>query len=654
MLVAKVTQDLEHAHADMPFTLLQMPLNYHGMRLVEHAYSDGELPDVDPTRVRAVGTWLAANDELPDWVWPWLQRQPAHVRVLHLGSLQPLARGDDGQRLRAHLRRFGLGYDNQVVADPSRIKVRFPHPDHYPFESKPVYSRLHLGPWNTDQDNTVWVATQDVRNPRRERVPVVTGSWGGIGLQPWFVRVGGVEMDRRWYADPFAFCRQALGLDGVPAADPSVWNGRRMFVLHVDGDGFESASTVRLDSNCGAVFRDRIVDEWQVPMTISFIVASLTDEMQPAKPTARMRVAREIAERAWVELASHSVLHPLNWRRELHPRSLPRSVVWYRELNGYVHEMAAEVGASIAFIDQWLAPPAKRCRVMLWSGAANPTPDAIRAASDAGCVNLNGGLFRCDALHDSVGYVSPWGRQIGDQWQTFVGAPNENIYPGFFTTMPGAFGHVTQTIERTGGERILKPANVYCHFYSAEHPARLAALEQLLKRWIDEEETVPVFASTYAKAVQDAQYSCEVLRTASGFRWRGFGNCRTLRIEGLSDAVDWENSRGLLGMRRLGDRLFLHLAASDGEIAFAAGAAAWLHIEHADCDLARVRLAPRELRFDAKGFRARRIVIAGAPPEANLRVAFDGQERLITCDSDGRYVVELPGGGTSEVRVWRP
>lgn len=654
MLVPQVTADLELAHVDLPFTLLQMPLNYHGIRLVEHALSDGELPDVDPARVRAVGTWLAANDELPDWVWPWLQRQPSSVRVLHLGSLQPLARGDDGQRLRVHLRRFGLDYDDQVVADPSRIKVTLPLPELYPFESKPVYSRLHLGPWSTDPGNTAWVTTQDVRNPRRKRVPVVTGSWGGIGLQPWFVRIGGVEMDRRWYADPFAFCRQALGLNGVPVADPSVLNGRRMFLLHVDGDGFESTSTVQPDSNCGEVFRDRIVDVWQVPMTISYIVASLTGEMQPANATARMRVARQIAERAWVELASHSVLHPLNWRRQLHPRSLPRSVVWYRELPGYEHDMVAEVRTSIAFIDQWLAPPGKSCRVMLWSGAANPSSDVIRAVSEAGCVNLNGGLFRCDTLHDSIGFVSPWGRRIGDQWQTFVGAPNENVYPGFFTTMPGAFGHVTQTIERTGGQRILKPANVYCHFYSAEHPVRLVALEQLLKRWIDQEETVPVFASTYAQAVEDAQFSCEVLRTADGFRWRGFEHCRTLRIDGVSDAIDWQNSRGLLGKRQLGDRLFLHLAANDGEIAFADGAAAWLHIEQADCELTRVRVASRQLRFEAQGFRARRVVIAGAHPGASLKVAFDGKERLITCDPDGRYELVLPGAGTSEVRVWRP
>lgn len=654
LLVSRLDDNLELAHDDLAFTFLQLPLNHAGLRLRERALTDGEPADLDPTTVRAVGTWLAPDDALPDWVWPWLERQPRALKVLHLGSLAPLSRGDDGVRLRRHLQRFGLGYDAQVVSDPSRIRVTMPRPDLYPFESRPVYERLHLGPWNLDERNTVWVATQDARNPRLSRAPVITGAWGGIALQPWFLRPGGVDLDRRWYADPFAFCREALGLHGVPAPDPCVLTGRRMFVLHVDGDGFESRSTVVAGRNCGEVFRDHIVDAWPMPMTISFVVASLTDDMHPAEPTAGMRIAREIAARPWVELASHSVLHPLDWRRRLDPRSLPRTVVWYRELAGYEHSMVAEVRDSIAFADRWLARPGERCRVMLWSGAANPPAAAIRAATEAGCTNLNGGLFRCDALHDSIGFVSPWGRAIGDQWQVFAGAANENEFPGFYTTMPGAFAHVATTIERTGGNRILKPANVYCHFYSAEHPARLAALESLLRRFVREAETVPVFASRYAAAVHDAQHSCAITPTTRGFRFTGFGYCRTVRIDGPTQALDWPNCRGLVGARRLGDRLFLHLGQPEGEVAFAAGAAPWLHVEQADCELGDVVPGPRELRLSATSFAARRVVVAGAAPGTVLRVAVDGQEHAATADAAGRCDVVMRDAGTSEVRVWRP
>ncbi|MCA8977765.1 MAG: hypothetical protein KDC98_23775 [Planctomycetes bacterium] len=342
MLVGNAIEDLEAEDQDAARQVLQMPLNHLGLRLERIGVDrDAPPPDVDARRVRAVGTWFADELQLPEWVWPWLERQQRAVRMLHFGSVRPLARADGGERLRRYLGRFGLGYDSTEVADPARIDVDFPRPDLVPFESRPVYERLHHGPWSQDERNRVWLATRDLERPRRPRSPIVTGSWGGLALQPWCVRIGSNADDRRWYVDPFAFLTEALDLSGLPVPDPCVRFGRRLFVLHVDGDGFESVSTVEEGKLCGEVFRERIVDRWQVPMTISFIIAGLTDDLAPTQPTPRMQLAREILARPWVEAASHSVLHPLNWRRQLTPRSLSRAVVWYPELGGYVHDMVA-------------------------------------------------------------------------------------------------------------------------------------------------------------------------------------------------------------------------------------------------------------------------------------------------------------------------
>ena len=390
MLVGRAVSDLEDPAHDAPRELLQMPLNYLGMRLIRIGVEGREEPpaDLDPRTARAVGTWFGSEQELPEWVWPWLERQAARTRVLHFGSLRPLVAGDAGDRMRRHLRRRGLGYDERTVSDPLRIRVEYPegHAGAVPFESQPVYERHHLGPWplpgKTDVDP--WLVTSDRDEPRVPRTPVVTGPWGGIALQPWFVREGTGVGDRRFYVDPFVFLRAALGLAGVPAPDPSVRCGRRLFVLHVDGDGFESVSTVPSESGArrlnAEVFAERIIDRFRVPMTVSVIVASLTEHFEPTSPTRQMEVARELFARDWVEAASHSVLHPLDWRRRLTPRSLPRAVVWYDALPGYRHDMVAEVRDSIGFIDRWLLPPGKRCRVMLWSGDANPTAAALQAA----------------------------------------------------------------------------------------------------------------------------------------------------------------------------------------------------------------------------------------------------------------------------------
>ena len=118
-----------------------------------------------------------------------------------------------------------------------------------------------------------------------------------IALAPWTLRWGSERGDRRWHLDPFAFFREALALDRVPAAHPAVLNGRRMFFCHVDGDGFDSISTMNGGACAGRVFLDRIVDEFPLPFTISVIIASLTNDLKVTDPTERMRIARELLSR---------------------------------------------------------------------------------------------------------------------------------------------------------------------------------------------------------------------------------------------------------------------------------------------------------------------------------------------------------------------
>jgi polysaccharide biosynthesis protein PelA len=653
LLVGRTVVDIEAPLQDAARELLQMPSDWLGLRLVRHGVDREAPPDLDPTRVLAVGTWFENDVQVPTWVWPWLERQPRQLKKLHFGSIAPLCRDDGGEALRSWLRRCGLGFDTTQIADPTRIEIEWAAGIE-PFESQPVYERLHHGPWSLGGENRVWLATRDLGRARHARHPVVSGPWGGIALQPWFARVGGAANDRRLYVDPFAFLTAALALGSTPVPDPCVRFGRRLFVLHVDGDGFESVSTVEAKKSCGEVFRDRIVDRWQVPMTVSFIVAGLTDRLHPEAPTERMLLARDILARPWVEAASHSVLHPLNWRERLHPRSLPRSVVWYPELNGFAHDMAAEVRESISFIDRWLLPEGKRCRVMLWSGAANPDEPALAAAAAAGCWNLNGGLFRWDSLHDSVGFVSGHGVKIGEQFQVFAGAPNENVFAGFFTTMPGAFQHVDQTIANTGRDRILKPANVYVHFYSAEHPARLRALETLLARWLDQEAVFPAPASTYCGAVDDCQRRCTIVRSERGFLLSGFEHCRTVRFDGEAPAIDWTKSRGLAGWCTLQGRTFVHLAAADAEIALLPAGTASVappHLAEADHELAAIELQPGAVRFDSLSAQRRSVRLAGWPPEHELTIEGLPGASAARSDRDGRLLLQLPPGERLSLRV---
>ena len=183
-------------------------------------------------------------------------------------------------------------------------------------------------------------------DPDDVRTPVVTGPWGGIALEPWTIRMGGGDQGRRWYLDPFAFFREALGLEGVPAPDPSLLNGRRMFLFHVDGDGFESLSTVQPGEFCAKVMLEEVFARYDLPFTVSIVVAGLTPDLEIEEPTPEMLLARRILNRANIEPATHCVLHPLRWDELPGPDAPEQEYTWYRGLKNYEYTFVNEVTES--------------------------------------------------------------------------------------------------------------------------------------------------------------------------------------------------------------------------------------------------------------------------------------------------------------------
>jgi len=638
------------ATEDDAHQVLDMPLNHLGMVPLRHYIRNGPPPDAWLEDARAVVTYLPYGDPAPDWMWPWLEEKVArhHLRVVHLGAVAPLQLKDP-ERLQRWLAGFGLEMTDLYAAGPMQVKVEYADPKLCAVETDPRRFVTHHGPRNVERRNKVWVTTRLRNDPTSVLHPVVTGSWGGFALDPWAMPLGTGDEDRRWTLDLFQFFKEALGLDRVPAPHPSVLNGRRMWFSQMDGDGFESLSTIRPGESCGAVMRDEVFAKYALPFTVSIIVRSLTDDIAVQQPTRLMEVAQSIFRLENVEPASHGVLHTLNWQP---PPGFPYDrKKWYAGLQNYTYDETSEVTESIRFINERLLDGGRRCAVMLWTGSANPLEAPLAAARQAGCLNLNGGIFRWDAWTDSVGFVSPWARRVGAELQVYAGAPNENVYEGFFDTMPGAFAHVDQTIERCGTPRILKPADLYMHFYSAEHPARLKVIHDLIRRWTVEERTAPVFASTYVKAVNSAVDAARVLRTADGWILRDFGDCRTVRIDGEPREVDFSRSRGLLGAYRDGDSCYLHLGGPDAQVVLAEAPAPLPHVLEANCLLERGRLLPNGVAVTATAFNARLVRFAGFPPGAGLAVRIDDEETTREADPQGVLELRLPDPGTTRILI---
>ena len=636
--------------------IYEMPLNYLGLTVIRHDIREGPPPEDYLTNLRAVLTCFRFTKRPADWVMPWLEKIRARggIRFLHMGGFGPMALGENGEGpkgLARWLSAFGLGYDDAYVDLPLGVTATLRDKKLCALEADPRRATVHLGPYITGDGNVPWVTTRCPSSDIRARAPVVTGPWGGIALQPWVFKDDGGEGTRRLYLDLFAFFAEALDLKGLPAPQPSVLNGRRMYFCHVDGDGFESISTVETGKLCGEVFLSRIVERFDLPITISIIVASLADSIEPDEPTREMRAAAVLLSHPKVEPATHTVLHPFSW--QVKPGEPFPVSSGFPSLEGYQPSPEAEVRASLRFIDRYLLGDRQKCRMVLWSGDATPPEAAVEEARRLGALNLNGGIYRYDDLYDSVAYVPPFGRRLARSVQAYCGAPNENIFEGYFTRQPGTFAHVDETIERTGKGRILKPANVYVHFYSVERPQRLEVFERLLHRWGEKEETAPVFTSTYAAAVESALETARVLRIPDGWVFSDFGACRTVRIDGETRPIAWDRSPGILGTRTMGGALYLALARGDAEVVFDPAAKPQPYLEQANHVLTDAERSASGVTATSQSFARRVLVFAGFPAGSEVVLRIDDATERKNADDTGRLRVDLPPG-RSRIEVRRP
>jgi polysaccharide biosynthesis protein PelA len=637
----------------------ELPLQYLGMVLHRHDIRKGPPPPELMQDLRAVLTAFDDTKKPVEWLWPWLEAQRANekLRFIHLGEFGPLnlptSREHDG-RLTRWLTSFGLGFDQGFTNMPMGIEVKIRDRQLCALEADPKGMSIHHGPWIESRANTPWITTRCTTGPGRTRAPVLTGPWGGLALAPYIERTESGDGTRRQFLDLFAFFKEALGLEGVPAPHPCVLNGRRMFFCHVDGDGYESISLLKHGAPCGEVLLEQIVERYQLPFTISVIVASLTDDIAPDEPTELMKSARRFLSHPRVEAGTHTVLHPLTWSGSIRPEKKVPFVCSFPRLNGYSRTPRGEVRASVEFIERYLLPEGKRCGVMLWSGNCVPPPEAIDEADKMGVLNINGGDFRWDALHDSIGYVTAWGRLVDGYLQVYCGAPNEVIYEGFFDDVPSSFRHVDKTIERTGTGRILKPADIYLHHYSAERPARLRTVRRLLERWGQKERTAPVFASTYIKAVRSALLTARMLRTREGFQFRDFGDCRTVRIDNETREVDFARSPGILGAYRQDGSLYLHLSASDAEVVLVPKAAPAPHVLEANHLLDQATRDARGIAVTSAAVSPRLIVFAGFPPETKVLLIEDGTVKEVQTNEAGQVEFRRDEPGSTRVEVRLP
>lgn len=544
-----------------------MPLNYLGYT-VEYVDARQSLPGEQLAgRYAGVVVWLdkpAGKEGKP--LSAWLEKQVASgVPVVLMGEMDFLLAGMTAKRL-------GLKFTPIPVGRaPLRIARREPIAH---FEADPALERQSFFSLQATGGKPLLTLMDEHENSQEA---IALTPWGGYAMNPHvLVDLLGVQSSKageneggrnvRWVVNPIEFMRQALKLPDMPVPDVTTENGRRLLMVHMDGDGFANLAEFPGSPYAAEVLRDRILRKYPVPATISVIQGEVAPNgMYPALSGKLENIARDIFAMPQVEIASHSFSHPFSWEMASQKGGTGEES-YHLSIPGYTFNLQSEIPGSIQYIENRLAPPGKRVKVFLWTGNCNAGSDALELAERSGVLNMNDGDTLITRSNPSLALVAPLGVTKNGHFQVYAPNQNENVYTNNWLGPFYGFERAIETYELTDSPYRLKPIDIYFHTYSASKPASLKALDKVF-HWAMEQESYPVYASDYIRKVLDFNHLV-VARTADGWLVRGAENLRELRAPALLGTPDFDTSLAVAGYNRNQDNHYLHLADSEAKINF--------------------------------------------------------------------------------------
>ena len=446
----------------------------------------------------------------------------------------------------------------------------------------------------------------ELRAGENTYTPVATSSWGGYAFQPFMIRSvlpgeKGEGLDR-WVLNPLTFIREALQLPAMPIPDVTTENGRRLFFAHMDGDGFPSLAEVKgyQGQTDARVLLEEVLRRFEVPTTISVIEGEVAPHGLYPKMSAELeQVAREMFALPHVEAATHTYSHPFYWHdAQQMPGALYGPEGQLRlPIPDYRMDPVREVVGSAEYINENLLGNGKRTQMVLWSGDTIPTPEALAAARQGNLLNMNGSDTIITHSAPTWTLIKGIGLPKGDEYQVYAPNQNENIYTNEWSGPFYGFERVIETFELTESPHRFKPVNIYYHTYIA---SKTAALESLLRvyRWAQSQPLHPVFASDYARKVLDFN-TMVIARDNDGWRVKGSGELRTLRLPEALSVPALTHSHGVAGYREDGPGRYLHLSGAAAQ--WQPGSDSLPYLQQANARLTTFARNDRDMQFSLAG-----------------------------------------------------
>ncbi len=535
--------------------VLETPLNYLGYT-AEYARVDEPLPPPPLNgRYAAIVSWLSGEEargtEFPQWIKTQLEHGMRYVALEGFGFTP------DPQFLEL----MGL----EAVNGSGKAEVRIAHREPIVgFEHEPLIPAGAYGGYRVPADSG---GAPILRFAAGEDYAADAAAWtraGGFVFAPnALVEVPGASYSR-WVVQPVEFLRRALAMPEMPVPDVTTENGRRLMLVHIDGDGFPSRAELPGTPLAGEALRREVLEKYRVPTTMSVIQGEISPRglFKSLAPVMEAE-ARKIFALPYVELASHSLSHPFFWKRLVDGERPEKPGTMNLALPGYEFDLRAEIPGSIEYINQTLAPAGKRAQLMLWTGDCIPPEAALKVAYDSGLLNMNGGDTVITRSRNSWTLIAPLGVRKGQYFQVYAPNQNENVYTNEWTGPFYGFERVIETFELTESPYRFKPINIYYHTYAVTKQASLRALHKIYQ-WALSQQVMNVYSTEYVRKVLDFNRAV-VARDWSndGWRIRAAGDLRTLRLPAQGPRPDLVRSRNVAGAVDGPSARYVHLSGDD-------------------------------------------------------------------------------------------